>query len=187
MVEPESSLIVPVPAAGVVEPWREQLDPFSAYGMPAHVTVEYPFQPPALIDQDLVATLRNLFATMPSFRFELTSVKWFESSSTAGGDARVVWLEPEPDERYRAMTAAVMDRWPDLRPYGGAPGKVPPHLTIGVSESVDRLTQAGHELEPSLPIDCVAQEVWLMTGSKAPGSWTIEARFPMARGDIDAG
>lgn len=44
----ESSLIVPIPAAmPIIEPWRERLDPYSAYGMPAHVTVLYPFLPPS--------------------------------------------------------------------------------------------------------------------------------------------
>ncbi|MFV2063658.1 MAG: 2'-5' RNA ligase family protein [Chloroflexota bacterium] len=169
----ESSLIVPVPAAtDVAEPWRERLDPFSAYGMPAHVTVEYPFLPPASIDDELLVTLREMFAAMPSFRYRLSSVEWFESS--------VVWLAPEPDERYREMTAAVMRRWPDLRPYGGPPGKVPPHLTLGVSDAHDRLVEAARHVEPSLPIDCLAEEVWLMTGSSAPGSWAIKARFTLA-------
>jgi hypothetical protein len=30
-----------------------------------------------------------------------------------------------------------------------------------------------------LPIACTAEEVWLMSGSSAPGSWKIEARFPL--------
>jgi 2'-5' RNA ligase len=170
--EVETSLIVPVTAAMTdVEPWRERLDPFSARGMPTHVTVEYPFLSTADIDADVRASLRTIFDSQPAFAFDLTSVHWFGE--------RVVWLAPEPNDIFRQLTAAVMESWPALRPYGGAPGLVPPHLTIGVSEPAERLQEAARALAPSLPIACLAEEVWLMSGSSAPGSWTIDARFPL--------
>ena len=168
--EVETSLIVPVAEAMAdVEPWRERLDPFSARGMPTHVTVEYPFLPLSEIDDGVHASLAAIFESEPAFGFELTEVRWFEE--------RVVWLAPEPDARFRHLTASVMERWPQLRPYGGPPGLVPPHLTIGVSEPRERLASAGDALEPLLPIACSAREVWLMAGSSAPGSWTIKERF----------
>jgi 2'-5' RNA ligase len=171
--EVETSLIVPVTQAMAdVEPWRERLDPFSARGMPTHVTVEYPFLPPAALDDGLHASLAAIFDSVPAFEFELTGVRWF--------DDRVVWLAPEPDARFRQLTASVMDRWPTLRSYGGSPGLVPPHLTIGVSEPRERLEEAARALEPLLPIACTAEEVWLMAGSSAPRSWTIESRFLLA-------
>ena len=86
--EVESSLIVPVTEAMLeVEPWRERLDPFSARGMPTHVTVEYPFLPPSRLSADVLTTLEGIFSTVAAFDFELTSVQWF--------DERVVWLAPE--------------------------------------------------------------------------------------------
>ncbi len=170
--EVETSLIVPVTEAMAdVELWRERLDPFSARGMPTHVTVEYPFLPPADSDDGVRSSLAAIFGSVPAFGFELTAVRWF--------DDQVVWLAPEPDAPFRHMTASVMDHWPTLRPYGGLPGLVPPHLTIGVSEPRERLEEAAQALEPRLPIACTAEEVWLMSGSSAPGSWTIEARFPL--------
>ncbi len=170
--EVESSLIVPVSEAMLdVEPWRERLDPFSARGMPTHVTVEYPFLPPSRLTADVHATLEGIFRTVGAFHFELMSVQWF--------DERVVWLAPEPDDVFRRMTTDVMEHWPDLRPYGGPPGLVPPHLTIGVSELPEHLAEAGRALEPLLPIACTAGEVWLMTGTSEPGSWTIDGRFAL--------
>ena len=170
--EVETSLIVPVDEAMAdVEPWRERLDPFSARGMPTHVTVEYPFLPPPELSDDVRSSLAEVFAWVPTFEFRLTQVKWF--------DDRVVWLAPEPDALFRHMTASVMERWPSLRPYGGQPGLVPPHLTIGVSEPRPRLEEAARALKPLLPIACSAREVWLMSGSSAPGSWTTQARFPL--------
>ena len=168
----ETSLIVPVTQAMAdVEPWREQLDPFSTRGMPTHVTVEYPFLPRSDLDDAVRSSLAAIFESVPAFGFELTEARWF--------DDRVVWLAPEPDAMFRHMTASVMDHWPKLRPYGGPPGLVPPHLTIGVSEPRARLEEAARALEPRLPIACTAEEVWLMSGSSAPGSWAIEARFTL--------
>jgi len=170
--EVESSLIVPVTEAMAdVEPWRKRLDPFSARGMPTHVTVEYPFLPPSRLTADVLATLEGIFTTVAAFHFELMSVQWF--------DERVIWLAPEPDDAFRRMTADVIEKWPDLRPYGGPPGLVPPHLTIGVSEPREHLAEAGRALEPLLPIACTAGEVWLMTGTSEPRSWTIEGRFAL--------
>ena len=170
--EVESSLIVPVHEAVVdVEPWRQRLDPFSARGMMTHITVEYPFLPPSQLDAAVTGDLRSMFESEPGFTFELTSVRWFEE--------RVVWLAPEPDVLFRHLTATVMGRWPHLRPYGGPPGLVPPHLTVGVSEPLERLQEAATALGPVLPIACSAREVWLMTGHSAPGSWTIEERFDL--------
>ena len=52
---PQSAFVVPVPEA---EPWvkdlRERYDPIAAVGMPAHITVLFPFIPPDLLtDNDL--------------------------------------------------------------------------------------------------------------------------------------
>jgi hypothetical protein len=169
----ETSLIVPIDEAmAEVEPWRERLDPFSARGMPTHVTVEYPFLPVGEIDDAVLVELGGIFAAEPAFAFELTQVRWF--------DERVVWLAPEPDLLFRHLTATILGRWPQLRPYDGPPGLIPPHLTVGASEPLERLREAERALEPLLPIAATASEVWLMHGSSAPGSWSIDARFPLA-------
>jgi hypothetical protein len=169
----ESALVVPVTAAGrVVEELREELDPASVLGVPAHVTVLYPFLTPDAIDARLVLTLADLFAPVPSFRFSLASVGWF------GRD--VVWLRPEPDEPFCRLTELVTGRWPELQPYGGAYDQVIPHLTVGDLPSDPRLHDAARQVGSSLPIACLAGEVWLMTGSTSPGSWTTRSRFPLA-------
>lgn len=169
----ESALLVPVPAAGrVVERLRKELDPASVLGVPAHVTVLYPFIAPGTVDDRLVSTLAELFASVPSFRFSLASVGWF------GRD--VVWLRPEPAEPFCRLTKLVTGRWPELQPYGGAYAEVVPHLTVGDLSSDPRLDDAARQVGAALPITCVAEEVWLMAGSTSPGSWTTRSRFPLA-------
>ena len=88
-METESALVVPVPAAArLVEPLRAELDSSAALGVPAHITVLYPFVLPALIDEELTSLLTDLFASVAPFRFRLASVEWFGTDVLwpAGGE-----------------------------------------------------------------------------------------------------
>ena len=54
----ETALLVPVPAAEPsVGKHRARLDEAARDGVPAHITVLYPFLPPAGIDETLLASL----------------------------------------------------------------------------------------------------------------------------------
>ena len=51
----ESGLVVLVPQAeALVKPFRDRYDPSAATGVPAHITLLYPFKPPDEIDIDYV-------------------------------------------------------------------------------------------------------------------------------------
>jgi hypothetical protein len=64
--ELQSALLLPVPAAeSVVGPHRARRDASARDGVPAHVTVLYPFLPTA-IGPDVLAALAQLFAGVPS-------------------------------------------------------------------------------------------------------------------------
>ena len=48
-----SALLVEVPEAEpLVRQWRMDLDPHAALGVPAHITVLFPFAPPPLISDE---------------------------------------------------------------------------------------------------------------------------------------
>src|SRR5206468_4130667 len=59
-----------------------------------------------------------------------------------------LWLVPDPAEPFRAMTAALVTRFPEHPPYGGMFSEVVPHLTVAQAE----LDAAEAELEPKLPM-----------------------------------
>src|SRR6266404_9374121 len=62
MLKVESSLVVLVPEAeGLVRSFRDLYDPVAAAGMPAHVTILYPFKPPDQIDKADLENLRSYF------------------------------------------------------------------------------------------------------------------------------
>ncbi|HUZ21106.1 MAG TPA: 2'-5' RNA ligase family protein [Acidimicrobiales bacterium] len=171
-MNPQSTLVVAVPAA---EPavWaaRRRFDPTSRTGMPAHVTVLYPFAEPAGIGPELFGTLLELFAAHPPFGFALAGVGWF-------GD-RVAFLGPEPAGPFEALTVAVAERFPAFPPYRGTYERVVPHLTIGARARPRALRRAAARVEAQLPIEAVATEVQLMVCGPGRRPWRVVQSFPL--------
>jgi 2'-5' RNA ligase len=172
-VEAKSALLVIVAAAeAAVGAHRAVLDSAAAKGVPAHITVLYPFVPPGLIDETVLAAVRKTVLTVPRFDAELARVAWF--------DDRVAYLEPTPGGPFRALIAALWRRFPECPPYGGEFADVVPHLTIGHDAPRDVLAAAGASIEPHLPIHARIDSVRLMAGTEAAGSWRNLAEFPLA-------
>ena len=89
--------------------------------MPAHITILYPFMPPDEITPAVLAELREFFAQFAAFEFTLPELRRFP---------KVLYLAPSPAEPFKALTHAVVERYPDYPPYGGGYSEVIPHLTI---------------------------------------------------------
>jgi 2'-5' RNA ligase len=180
--ERESALLLLVPAAeDAVGAQRARLDSSARDGVPAHVTVLYPFLPPAEIGPEVLAELSRLFAGMPRFSFTLDQVRWFGES--------VVWLGASDESPFRALTGLAVAAYPSCPPYQGAHEDVVPHLTIGHltighPHGPAELRAAGEAVRPLLPITAEATEVTLMAGptpgrSGPPGQWQTVASFPL--------
>jgi 2'-5' RNA ligase len=171
----ESALLVPVPEAErVVSPHRSRLDGAAVLGVPAHVTVLFPFVPPPQITPAVVDALAAAVAAVSAFGCEFGGPSWF------GED--VLYLAPRPDEPFRALTRAVCAAFPGYLPYGGAFADSVPHLTIGERPSggVEALRTAESAVSPYLPVRTRVDRVWLMAGSAAAGSWHTLAELPLA-------
>ena len=167
----ESALLVPVPEAEpVVASWRTELDRAALLGVPAHVTVLYPFVDATQLTDHVLQRVRALLETVRPFPFVLSEVRWFGEE--------VVWLAPEPDTGFRDLMRLVWDEWPELPPYGGVHDEVIPHLTLG-DHDLDGMRRAAGAVTRHLPIASVATEVWLMAGSDLPGSWHVRSRFSL--------
>jgi hypothetical protein len=150
-----STLIVPVPAA-------DELVHSSARdaGMPAHVTLLYPFLDAAKVDEDVEAELELLFASERAFDFELAGIARFPG---------VVYVSPEPASPFVALTERLMRRWPDHPPYGGSFKEIVPHLTVAHG------AQIPSGLSDRLPVRACAEDAWLVT--RAGGRWVRRASF----------
>jgi len=182
--EHESALLLPVPAAeDAVGGLRAVLDLSAPEGVPAHVTVLYPFLAASLIDDPTLHVLGRLFASVGRFGFTLDRVGWFGES--------VVWLGPRDERPFRALTELAFGAFPACPPYRGQYADVVPHLTVGhagdhVAEDPLRALRAAEDaVRPHLPITAEATEVILMIGPSpegregAPGTWRTRARFPL--------
>lgn len=175
MAEPkESAVVVNVPVAEpVVGEHRERLDEAARWGVPAHVTVLYPFLPPVEIDATVLAALARAVAGVPRFTAAWTRTAWF--------DQRVLWVAPDPAAPFQALTAAVVREFPDYPPFGGQYEAVVPHLTVGNGAPLEELRAAERLVAPQLPFSMPVTHVQLLAGTTGIGPWRTLAEIPLGR------
>jgi 2'-5' RNA ligase len=167
----QSALIVPVPEAEpAVAALRARLDRSAAWGVPAHITVIFPFLPPDQLSAQVLAQVRLIAAGVPRFYLSLDKVGWF--------DERVLWLSPHPAQPFRELTNRLAVRFPAAQPYGGQFAEVIPHLTVGHDQP--GLAAAAAQVQPLLPIRARITALRLITGRREPGdSWQTLTDFPL--------
>jgi 2'-5' RNA ligase len=166
---PETALVIEVPEAEpLVSEWRAQYDWSAQRGVPAHITILYPFAPTERLDDRLLEGLERLFASQPAFSYRLPRVAHFPE---------VAWLAPDPAEPFTALIELVVSTFPDYPPYEGIHDEVIPHLTVaeGGVELQDEVEAA---LSPHLPIEAHADAVSLL--AEDPNErWHRAERFPL--------
>jgi hypothetical protein len=172
-----SALLVAVPEAEhAAGEHRARLDSSARDGVPAHLTVLYPFLPPASIDGAVLALLHGVFAGFAPFDVTLDQVRWFGEE--------VVWLAPGDDRPFRALTGAAFAAFPGCPPYGGGYADVIPHLTIGDKGDLADKRAAARAVSHHLPVEARVTGVTLMAGPAPgnleipPGQWRTLAAFP---------
>ena len=168
----ESAILLCVPEAEkLVHEWRLKGDPSAAHGVPAHVTLLYPFLPVETLDDGVVAELRWFFRGIDAFPVRFTSVRHFE-------EAGAVWIEPESNPLVQ-LTRALARRWPECPPYSGTipPDEVIPHLTIVQTDDRALRQSAANAVSPGLPFEIVASSAALWV-QDAEGAWTERTSFP---------
>ena len=172
-----TAVVVTVPAAeAVVGEHRSRFDPSSLWGVPAHVTVLFPFVDPDALDDDAVARLAAAVRTVPAFACSFDRCGWF--------DQDVLWLAPTPDEPFRDLTRAVWRAFPDHPPYAGAFDDLAPHLTVGQradgdQEALELLRSIEQVLAEQLPLPAYVDRVHLIAGSAEPDSWHTLRELPL--------
>ncbi len=165
----ESAIIVPIQVPVAVNRLRDRMDPSAGQGVPAHVTLIYPFMPPNGLKDDVRRQIEQIVAAEPVFPFTLMAVgRW----------PNVVYLVPQPDDPFRRLTKALAQAFPDYPPYLGAHADVVPHLTVAQDVPDDYMDAAEHALPALLPIRDVAREAWLI-GHTPEQPWHTLWRLPL--------
>ncbi len=170
----QSALVVPVPEAEpVVGEFRNRHDPAASEGVPAHITINYPFMPNAAAQPRVINRLANRFADFRSFSYSLTRIENFPG---------ILYLVPSPGNRFSELIDAVAELFPQFPPYSGSIDIVIPHLTVAVSDDLKSLEAARENLvaacKGKLPIRAHATEIWLMNNQD--GLWTKRVSFTLS-------
>lgn len=165
----QTAIIIPVSAAEpIVGRWRTRFDPAAAAGVPAHVTIIYPFLSEQDVDENVVCDVRRLVAHHPSFTVTFADCGQFPD---------VLFLVPDPDDPFRGLTADLFQRWPDAPPYAGLITDPVPHLTITHGASPREAAEAEADVTAHLPFTCPLHEAWLISfdGTR----WACKASLPL--------
>jgi 2'-5' RNA ligase len=170
----QSGLVVVVPEAEpLVHAHRQRLDANAALGIPAHVTVLFPFVAPDELDGPVRDRVARVVGAVPAFEHRFTRTDWF-------GD-EVLWLAPADPAPFAELTRRVHAEFPDHAPFGGAFTEVVPHLTIGHGHPRLALEAAERAVQAGLPVTGTATEVALFVRQGPGESWTLDGRFPLGR------
>jgi 2'-5' RNA ligase len=165
----ESAIIVPIPEVEpVVGPLRWQYDVGARLGIPAHITLLYPFRR-ALAAVDEIERLRDVCASIRAFPFSFIEVRRFPHTA---------YLYPDKSEIFAQITRTLGSIWPDCKPYNGAFADVIPHLTVADRVDLEILSAVEDSLRHQLPIRCMAREIGLLTSDRE-GMWSKQASFPL--------
>ncbi|GIE48735.1 hypothetical protein Ani05nite_22690 [Amorphoplanes nipponensis] len=169
-----TAVVIAVPAAEpAVATHRTALDRAASWGVPAHITLLWPFLPPSQINQEVLTALGRIAAQERAFTLTLDRIDWF-------GDT-VVWLAPAPARPFLTLTTALTARFPQAPPYGGAFTETIPHLTIGHDHPRTTLQAAATAVTRHLPITTTVTTISLIAGAREPGdNWHTIADFPLA-------
>ncbi|THD05825.1 2'-5' RNA ligase family protein [Rhodanobacter lindaniclasticus] len=169
----QSALIVRVPEA---EAWvgslRDRFDPSAGQGVPAHITVLYPFMPPELLSGQVLGGIRQALLPIAPFDFQLARVGRFPATT---------YLAPDPVAPFMELTRRLVGHFPGYLPYAGEHEEVVPHLTVAHGNAAEA-AKAEVELCAALagrgPICSTCREVVLLENSR--GRWRAMQAFALS-------
>jgi 2'-5' RNA ligase len=168
----QTALVAEIPAAeSIVGPHRALLDASTARGVPAHITILFPFVPVSRLGTAELSLLSELFAAVPAFDVRLDHTDWFDTS--------VLWIGPQDPAPFRDLTARVFAAFPDYPPYEGRFEEAVPHLTVGEACPVDSMRRAEDQIAGKLPVDERVTAVTLLAESSRGGQWATLATFAL--------
>jgi 2'-5' RNA ligase len=173
--EPASAVVVRVALPARLARLRARSDWAAGVGVPAHVTVLYPFVPAAGLVPAVRLALVTIARTLDPFDVRFERVGRFPA---------VVYLAPEPAAPFIALTEAVQARFPGFPPYGGAFDEVVPHLTITEPNDVvvdeAALDAIATEAAEVLPLRARVSGLEVLVESD-DRRWRSRWRIPMGR------
>jgi 2'-5' RNA ligase len=149
---------------------RARLSRIATLGVPAHVTVLFPFLTPSLIDDAVLDRVGDVSAEVSHFDYRFSTTGWFEDE--------VLYLAPDDPGPFAALTERLAAAFPDHPPYRGEIDDLVPHLTVGERADVAEMRVAEDTVREHLPVEGRAHRLTLI-GEDATGQWAPMGWFPL--------
>lgn len=146
---------------------RRRFDPQASLGVPAHVTLLFPFMPPDEVDESVVSRLAGVFAAIAPFSCRFANVRRFPSTA---------WLAPDNPEPFVCLTQVICTVFPAYPPYGGEHAGIIPHLTVADGDAA-AAEEAERALMDAGPIEARCTAVTLLENTS--GRWLPMHTFPL--------
>jgi len=165
----ETAVVVLLPELEpLIGGWRQCYTADGARGMPPHVTLIFPFADSTDLT-DRLGPLVQVFGAAAPFEVTLAETARFPD---------LVYLRPDPEEAFVAMTEALVAAFPEFPRYAGAVEEIIPHVTVA---EADEAVLAGIErkLVPHLPMRSRVERAWLVENT--PAGWRRHTAFPLDR------
>ncbi|MGH3366947.1 MAG: 2'-5' RNA ligase family protein [Nocardioidaceae bacterium] len=158
--------MIPVPAAdGLLASVGARYPGTVREGVPAHVSLLYPFVAAAQLNESVTSALGELFADQAPI-----PVQFADCYRRSG----FVALRPDPIDGLTKLINQTRRRWPDVVPYEGLYGDVEPHVTVTLRASEETAVTIEREVTTELPISAELREAWLVAFE---GRWSLRGRF----------
>ena len=167
----EASLVILVPdVEPFISSYRIEHDPSAATGVPAHITINYPFVPGIEPSEDLYQRLTEVISKIGVFEFTFHRFGRFPD---------VLYLAPEPEYLFNNLIEIILEKFPESPPYGGVFDTIVPHLTVAHSEDSEVLRSIESQIlnaSPKLlPLSTTADRIVLM--DNRTGHWKVQKEF----------
>ncbi len=165
----DTGLVLLVPEVEpIVSTYRSAHDTSAAAGLPAHITVLYPFRPFEQIDEAFMARIAEVLAD--SNEIDIS----FRRQSRFPG---VLWLAPEPAEAIIELTEKLVSHFPEYPPYGGVYETITPHLTVATGED-DLLEDLADDITEALRTPVTARIRSCVLYAYDTERWLEKRSFP---------
>ncbi|MDE2627508.1 MAG: 2'-5' RNA ligase family protein [Burkholderiales bacterium] len=163
-----------VPEAEVlVNALRERFDASARIGVPAHITVLFPFMPSTGVEPSVLRSVRAVVGRARAFEFSLARVGRFPATT---------YLAPDPPEPFIALTESLFREFPQFPPFAGGFPTVVPHLTVAHGSAADSVLAHAALLAALAahgPVKARCESLALF--ENATGLWRQTQVFPLAR------
>lgn len=164
---PETALVLVVRLPPALEAVRRRSIADAAHGLPAHVTLLYPFAEEGQLDAGVLDIVAAIAARHPVMRLTLGEGRSFPGT---------LYASVEPDAPLRALQAELAASFPTLPLYGGAFEFVP-HVSIVEGPDAADPRALDDPAWEALPVEHLVDAIDLITGGD--GGWATRRRFPL--------